>query len=117
MQLKDIDPDLSSQFVFSPPLLRSRRKNKSSISQIVKEPVSKNSSCFTFRRIRGVPHAKLEKTDAPEQRAAQPNEESSTPRTTVGTGRRGRKRRLALEESTEEEAFPQGPGGSPMMLE
>ncbi|XP_069634150.1 protein ELYS-like [Haliaeetus albicilla] len=117
VQLKDIDPDLSSQFVFSPPLLRSRRKNKSSISQIVKEPVSKNSSCFTFRRIRGVPHAKLEKTDAPEQRAAQPNEESSTPRTTVGTGRRGRKRRLALEESTEEEAFPQGPGGSPLLPE
>ncbi|XP_074899150.1 protein ELYS-like [Buteo buteo] len=117
VQLKDIDPDLSSQFVFSPPLLRSRRKNKSRISQIVKEAVSKNSSCFMFRRIRGVPHAKPEKTDAPEQRAAQPNEESSTPRTTAGTGRRGRKRRLALEESTEEEAFPQGPGGSPMMLE
>ncbi|NXW26176.1 ELYS protein, partial [Circaetus pectoralis] len=38
VQLKDIDPDLSSQFVFSPPLLRSRRKNESSISQIVKEP-------------------------------------------------------------------------------
>uniref|UniRef100_A0A8C3R377 AT-hook containing transcription factor 1 n=1 Tax=Cyanoderma ruficeps TaxID=181631 RepID=A0A8C3R377_9PASS len=27
VQLKDLDPDLSSQFVFSPPLLRSRRKN------------------------------------------------------------------------------------------
>ncbi|NXK54083.1 ELYS protein, partial [Chauna torquata] len=38
VQLKDLDPDLSSQFVFSPPLLRSRRKNVSSISQIVKEP-------------------------------------------------------------------------------
>ncbi|KAM9608442.1 protein ELYS-like [Morphnus guianensis] len=69
------------------------------------------------RRIRRVPHAKLEKTDAPEQRAAQANEESSTPRTTVRTGRRGRKRRLVLEESTGEEAFPQGPGGSPLLLE
>ncbi|NXN34677.1 ELYS protein, partial [Nycticryphes semicollaris] len=38
VQLKDLDPDLSSQFVFSPPLLRSRRKNVSSSSQIVKEP-------------------------------------------------------------------------------
>ncbi|KFQ47484.1 Protein ELYS, partial [Pelecanus crispus] len=38
VQLKDLDPDLSSQFVFSPPLLRSRRKNVSSISRIVKEP-------------------------------------------------------------------------------
>ncbi|NXJ41978.1 ELYS protein, partial [Ciconia maguari] len=38
VQLKDLDPDLSSQFVFSPPLLRSRRKNASSISRIVKEP-------------------------------------------------------------------------------
>ncbi|XP_069708633.1 protein ELYS-like isoform X2 [Phaenicophaeus curvirostris] len=38
VQLQDLDPDLSSQFVFSPPLLRSRRKNVSSISQIVKEP-------------------------------------------------------------------------------
>ncbi|NXV53627.1 ELYS protein, partial [Uria aalge] len=40
VQLKDLDPDLSSQFVFSPPLLRSRRKNVSSLSQIGKEPVS-----------------------------------------------------------------------------
>ncbi|NXU33093.1 ELYS protein, partial [Thalassarche chlororhynchos] len=38
VQLKDLDPDLSSPFVFSPPLLRSRRKNVSSISRIVKEP-------------------------------------------------------------------------------
>ncbi|NWR47394.1 ELYS protein, partial [Regulus satrapa] len=37
VQLKDLDPDLSSQFVFSPPLLRSRRKNVASISRIVKE--------------------------------------------------------------------------------
>uniref|UniRef100_A0A8C8R7B3 AT-hook containing transcription factor 1 n=1 Tax=Pelusios castaneus TaxID=367368 RepID=A0A8C8R7B3_9SAUR len=35
--LTDLDPDLSSQFVFSPPLLRSRRKHVSSISRIVKE--------------------------------------------------------------------------------
>ncbi|XP_071431265.1 protein ELYS-like isoform X2 [Pithys albifrons albifrons] len=38
MQFKDLDPDLSSQFVFSPPLLRSRNKTLSSISRIVKEP-------------------------------------------------------------------------------
>ncbi|NXM05360.1 ELYS protein, partial [Tyrannus savana] len=38
VQFKDLDPDLSSQFVFSPPLLRSRRKDVSSISRIVKEP-------------------------------------------------------------------------------
>ncbi|XP_074846141.1 protein ELYS isoform X2 [Carettochelys insculpta] len=37
VQLKDLDPELSSQFVFSPPLLRSRRKRVSSISRIVKE--------------------------------------------------------------------------------
>ncbi|NXX99314.1 ELYS protein, partial [Centropus bengalensis] len=37
VQLQDLDPDLSSQFVFSPPLLRSRKKTVSSISQIVKE--------------------------------------------------------------------------------
>ncbi|NWI64563.1 ELYS protein, partial [Todus mexicanus] len=38
VQLKDVDPDLSSQFVFSPPLLRSRKKNVSSVSRIVEEP-------------------------------------------------------------------------------
>ncbi|NXE30407.1 ELYS protein, partial [Ardeotis kori] len=38
VQLKDLDPDLTSQFVFSPPLLRSRRKIGSSISRFVKEP-------------------------------------------------------------------------------
>lgn len=48
VQFKDLDPDLSSQFVFSPPLLRSRRKNVASISRIVKEEVSKNSSCPIF---------------------------------------------------------------------
>uniref|UniRef100_U3KAU7 Uncharacterized protein n=1 Tax=Ficedula albicollis TaxID=59894 RepID=U3KAU7_FICAL len=37
LSLKDLDPDLSSQFVFSPPLLRSRRKTVASISRIVKE--------------------------------------------------------------------------------
>ncbi|NXN94505.1 ELYS protein, partial [Rhinopomastus cyanomelas] len=36
-QLKNVDPDLSSQFVFSPPLLRSRRRNASSASQAVEE--------------------------------------------------------------------------------
>ncbi|KAM6207601.1 protein ELYS [Sarcoramphus papa] len=69
------------------------------------------------RRTRRVPHAKPEKTDTREQTPAQPNEESATPRTTVRTGRRGRKRPSVLEESTGEEAFPQGPGGSPLLLE
>uniref|UniRef100_A0A8C3GSH7 Uncharacterized protein n=1 Tax=Corvus moneduloides TaxID=1196302 RepID=A0A8C3GSH7_CORMO len=43
VQFNDLDPDLSSQFVFSPPLLRSRRKTVASIPRIVKEAVSKNS--------------------------------------------------------------------------
>ncbi|KAM6082848.1 protein ELYS [Chlamydotis macqueenii] len=63
-----------------------------------------------------VPHAKPEKTDTHEQTLAQSNEESTTPKTTVRTGRRGRKRQSILEESTGEEAFPQGPGGSPLLL-
>ncbi|XP_031958510.1 protein ELYS-like [Corvus moneduloides] len=37
VQFNDLDPDLSSQFVFSPPLLRSRRKTVASIPRIVKE--------------------------------------------------------------------------------
>ncbi|XP_010187113.1 PREDICTED: protein ELYS [Mesitornis unicolor] len=61
-----------------------------------------------------VPRAKPEKTDPHEQTPVQPKEESTTPSTTVRTGRRGRRRRL---ESTQEEAFPQGPGGSPLLLE
>ncbi|KAM6084876.1 protein ELYS-like [Theristicus caerulescens] len=69
------------------------------------------------RRARRVPRAKPGKTDAHEQTPAQPNEESATPRTTVRTGCRGRKRRSILEESRGEEAFPQGPGGSPLLLE
>uniref|UniRef100_A0A8C3S5Z8 AT-hook containing transcription factor 1 n=1 Tax=Chelydra serpentina TaxID=8475 RepID=A0A8C3S5Z8_CHESE len=46
VQLKDLDPELSSQFVFSPPLLRSRRKHVSSISRIVKELVSNICNYF-----------------------------------------------------------------------
>ncbi|KAM6085655.1 protein ELYS-like isoform 1-T2 [Theristicus caerulescens] len=69
------------------------------------------------RRARRVPCAKRGKTDTHEQTPAQPNDESATPRTTVRTGRRGRKRRSILEESRGEEAFPQGPGGSPLLLE
>ncbi|NXY88416.1 ELYS protein, partial [Alcedo cyanopectus] len=38
VQLKDLDTTLSSQFVFSPPLLRSRNKKVSTISQIGEEP-------------------------------------------------------------------------------
>ncbi|XP_009463157.1 PREDICTED: protein ELYS, partial [Nipponia nippon] len=69
------------------------------------------------RRARRVARAKAEETDTREQTPAQPNEESATPGTTVRTGRRGRKRRSILAESTGEEAFPQGPGGSPLLLE
>ena len=69
------------------------------------------------RRTRRVPRAKPEKTDTRQQTPAQPNEESATPRTTVRTGRRGRKRPSVLEESTGEEAFAQGPAGSPLLLE
>uniref|UniRef100_A0A674H531 AT-hook containing transcription factor 1 n=1 Tax=Taeniopygia guttata TaxID=59729 RepID=A0A674H531_TAEGU len=43
VKFQDLDPDLSSRFVFSPPLLRSKRKTVPSISRIVKEAVSKNS--------------------------------------------------------------------------
>uniref|UniRef100_A0A8C3JB52 AT-hook containing transcription factor 1 n=1 Tax=Calidris pygmaea TaxID=425635 RepID=A0A8C3JB52_9CHAR len=69
------------------------------------------------RSARRVPRGKPEGRDTREQTPAQPNEELSTPRTTVRTGRRGRKRRSILEEGPGEEAFPQGPGGSPLLLE
>ncbi|KAM6407340.1 LOW QUALITY PROTEIN: protein ELYS-like [Pluvialis apricaria] len=72
------------------------------------------------RSTRRVPqNTKPEKTDTHEQTPVQPNEELSTPRTTttVRTGRRGRKKQSILEESTGQEAFPQGPGGSPLLLE
>ncbi|NXX47548.1 ELYS protein, partial [Tricholaema leucomelas] len=71
----------------------------------------------TPRRTRRVPHARPERMDTHEQTLAQPNEESATPRTTVRTGRRGRKGRSLLEESTGEEVLPQGPDGSPLLLE
>ncbi|XP_051639261.1 protein ELYS-like isoform X2 [Manacus candei] len=64
------------------------------------------------KRARRVAHEKPEKTDTHEQTPAQPSEEPTTPRTTVRTGRRGRKRR-----SRSEEALPQGPDGSPLLLE
>ncbi|NXJ12160.1 ELYS protein, partial [Odontophorus gujanensis] len=70
------------------------------------------------RRTRKVAHAKPEKTDAGERTPEQPNEQSTTPRTTVRSGCRGRKRRLPsiLEENTGEEVFPEGPDGSPLLL-
>ncbi|XP_048340686.1 protein ELYS isoform X2 [Sphaerodactylus townsendi] len=37
VQLKDLDAELASRFVFSPPFLRSRKKQVSSISRIVEE--------------------------------------------------------------------------------
>ncbi|XP_074019816.1 protein ELYS-like [Numenius arquata] len=69
------------------------------------------------RSTRRILRAKPEKMDAREQTPAQPDEELTTPRTTVRAGRRGRKRQSILEEGTGEEAFPQGPGGSPLLLE
>ncbi|XP_054249031.1 protein ELYS [Indicator indicator] len=71
----------------------------------------------TPRRTRRVPHAKPERMHSPEQTPAQPNEESATPRTTVRTGRRGRKGQSVLEETTGEEVLPQGPDSSPLLLE
>ncbi|NXC51161.1 ELYS protein, partial [Penelope pileata] len=70
------------------------------------------------RRTRRVTHAKSEKTDTLEKTPEQPNEQSTPSRTPVRSGRRGRKRQLPsiLEESTGEEAFPQGPYGSPLLL-
>ncbi|NXG27301.1 ELYS protein, partial [Dromaius novaehollandiae] len=72
----------------------------------------------TPRRSTRVTLAKPEKTDSLERTPAQPNEEPTTPKTAIRTGRRGRKSRLTsiLEESTVEEAFSQGPHGSPLLL-
>lgn len=47
VQLKDFKADLTSQFVFSPPALRSRKKKVSSISRIVEELVSKTFDPFS----------------------------------------------------------------------
>uniref|UniRef100_A0A8C9G9M7 AT-hook containing transcription factor 1 n=1 Tax=Pavo cristatus TaxID=9049 RepID=A0A8C9G9M7_PAVCR len=70
------------------------------------------------RRTRKVAHAKSEKTDTIEKTPEQPNEQSTTPRTTVRSGFRGRKRQLQsiLEENTREEVFPEGTDGSPLLL-
>jgi len=66
------------------------------------------------RRTRRVPRAQAEQAAAHEQTPAQPAEESTAPRTTVRTGRRGRKRRSVVEE-----AFPHAKGadGSPLLPE
>ncbi|XP_010165527.1 protein ELYS, partial [Antrostomus carolinensis] len=69
------------------------------------------------RTRRRVTHVEAEKRDAHEPTPAQPSEESARARTAVRTGRRGRKRRSVLEESTGEEGFSQGPDGSPLLLE
>lgn len=63
------------------------------------------------RRTRKALHENPEKVDIHEQTLAEPNEEPTTPRTTVRTGRRGRKRRAVSEDTS------QGPGGSPLLLE
>ncbi|XP_010075134.1 PREDICTED: protein ELYS [Pterocles gutturalis] len=63
-------------------------------------------------------HAKPEEgDDTSKQTPSQPDEASTTPRPRVRTGYRGRKKQSVLEESTGEEALPQGPGGSPLLLE
>lgn len=49
VQLKGIDTDLASQFVFSPPVLRSRKRQISSISRIVEELVSNISASFSYQ--------------------------------------------------------------------
>ncbi|XP_014111453.1 PREDICTED: protein ELYS [Pseudopodoces humilis] len=63
------------------------------------------------RRTRRMPHENPEKMDTHEQTPAEPSEETTTPRMTVRTGRRGRKRRSVSEETS------QGSGGSPLLLE
>ncbi|XP_032299449.1 protein ELYS isoform X2 [Coturnix japonica] len=70
------------------------------------------------RRTRKLAHTKPEKTDTIEKTPEQPNEQSTTPRTTIRSGTRGRKRRLPsiLEENTREEVFPEEPDGSPLLL-
>lgn len=60
------------------------------------------------RRTRRMPP---EKVDTHEKTPAEPSKEPATPRTTVGRGRRGRKRRSVSQETS------QGPGGSPLLLE
>uniref|UniRef100_A0A8C9NC48 ELYS protein n=1 Tax=Serinus canaria TaxID=9135 RepID=A0A8C9NC48_SERCA len=56
------------------------------------------------RKTRRVPQENPEKVDTHEQTPAEPSEEPTTPRTTVGRGRRGRKRRSVSKETS------QGPG-------
>ncbi|XP_052529103.1 protein ELYS isoform X2 [Tympanuchus pallidicinctus] len=70
------------------------------------------------RRTRKVAQAKPEKTDTIEKTPEQPNEQSTTPRTAIRSGFRGRKRQLPsiLEENTREEVFPEGTDGSPLLL-
>ncbi|XP_048792526.1 protein ELYS isoform X2 [Lagopus muta] len=70
------------------------------------------------RRTRKVAQAKPERTDTIEKTPEQPNEQSTTPRTTIRSGFRGRKRQLPsiLEENTREEVFPEGTDGSPLLL-
>uniref|UniRef100_A0A8D0H7C8 Uncharacterized protein n=1 Tax=Sphenodon punctatus TaxID=8508 RepID=A0A8D0H7C8_SPHPU len=54
VQFKDLDADLSSQFVFSPPVLRSTRKHVSSISRIVKElelPIKEEEDTMSIKSL------------------------------------------------------------------
>ncbi|NWH56884.1 ELYS protein, partial [Geococcyx californianus] len=69
------------------------------------------------RRTRRVPHATPEKMTTHDQTPAHPIEESTPSRSAVRKGRPGRKRQSSLEESTAGEAFPEEPGGHPLLLE
>ncbi|NWY07383.1 ELYS protein, partial [Nothoprocta ornata] len=78
----------------------------------------KEQLVHTPRRSTRAALAKAEKADSLERTPAQSGEEPTTPKSAAKTGRRGRKSRLPLivEESTVEEAFAQGPAGSPLLL-
>ncbi|XP_077200399.1 protein ELYS isoform X2 [Paroedura picta] len=54
VQLKDLDADLASRFVFSPPVLRSRKKQVSNISQIVEElelPIKEEEDAISIETV------------------------------------------------------------------
>uniref|UniRef100_A0A6J0T8E9 Protein ELYS isoform X1 n=2 Tax=Pogona vitticeps TaxID=103695 RepID=A0A6J0T8E9_9SAUR len=54
VQLKGLDTDLASQFVFSPPVLRSRKRQISSISRIVEElelPIKKEKDAISIEAL------------------------------------------------------------------
>uniref|UniRef100_A0A803W9Y4 AT-hook containing transcription factor 1 n=1 Tax=Ficedula albicollis TaxID=59894 RepID=A0A803W9Y4_FICAL len=127
--VKDQQVQLSDQPLLPVPNKRGRRRkislsevsensdldlSKSSLPQTeFKLPVTPRRKVLDTpkKRTRKVPHENPEKVDTHEQTPAEASEEPATPRSTVRTGRRGRKRRSMSEETS------QGPGGSPLLLE